>query len=123
MLQQTEPSFLAVDFFCGAGGTTRGLLDAGGYVVAGVDRDSQCEATFVSNNKNSKLDRRPPYFLKRDIFPCSEQYPEGQQTRLLERGRGPAHPLSSDGTAHPDRLRDLRPLPAVYLPGKKGAVR
>lgn len=25
------PKFLAVDFYCGAGGTTRGLLDAGGY--------------------------------------------------------------------------------------------
>jgi hypothetical protein len=33
------PEFLAVDFFSGAGGTTRGLLDAGGYVIAGVDKD------------------------------------------------------------------------------------
>ena len=30
------PKFLAVDFYCGAGGTTRGLLDAGGYVIAGL---------------------------------------------------------------------------------------
>jgi DNA (cytosine-5)-methyltransferase 1 len=83
MLQQPEPYFLAVDFFCGAGGTTRGLLDAGGYVIAGVDRDRQCEATYVSNNKNSKLDRRPPHFLNRDIFPSSEEHPDGQQARLL----------------------------------------
>lgn len=33
-----NPKFLAVDFYCGAGGTTRGLLDAGGYVAAGVDK-------------------------------------------------------------------------------------
>ena len=32
-----KPKFLAVDFFCGAGGTTRGLIDAGGYVVAGIE--------------------------------------------------------------------------------------
>ncbi len=81
-MRLADPSFLAVDFFCGAGGTTRGLLDAGGYVIAGVDRDPQCEITYVSNNKNSKLDRRPPIFLKRDIFPASEEHPEGQQSRL-----------------------------------------
>ena len=33
------PKFLAVDFYCGAGGTTRGLLDAGGYVICGIDKD------------------------------------------------------------------------------------
>jgi hypothetical protein len=37
-----KPKFLAVDFFCGAGGTTRGLIDAGGYVVAGFDKDARC---------------------------------------------------------------------------------
>ena len=33
------PTFLAIDFFSGAGGTTRGLIDAGGYVIAGIDND------------------------------------------------------------------------------------
>ena len=33
------PKFLAVDFYCGAGTTTRGLLDAGGYVIAGIARN------------------------------------------------------------------------------------
>jgi DNA (cytosine-5)-methyltransferase 1 len=79
----SDPKFLAIDFFCGAGGTTRGLIDAGGYVIAGIDRDPQCEITYVSNNKNISLDRRPPIFLKRDIFPSSEEHPEGQQSRLV----------------------------------------
>jgi DNA (cytosine-5)-methyltransferase 1 len=77
-----DPTFLAVDFFCGAGGTTRGLLDAGGYVIAGIDRDPQCETTYVSNNQNTKLDRRPPHFLNRDIFPSTADYPGGQKSRL-----------------------------------------
>jgi DNA (cytosine-5)-methyltransferase 1 len=40
----------AFDFFCGAGGLTRGLLDAGIKVVAGFDRDERCRATYEHNN-------------------------------------------------------------------------
>lgn len=40
----------AVDFFCGAGGLTRGLLDAGIRVVVGVDSDKRCGRTFRRNN-------------------------------------------------------------------------
>jgi DNA (cytosine-5)-methyltransferase 1 len=76
------PAFLAIDFFSGAGGTTRGLLDAGGYVIAGVDKDAVCERTFVENNSNTTLDKRPPYYLCRDIFPTSRSHPEGEQAKL-----------------------------------------
>lgn len=76
------PAFLAVDFFSGAGGTTRGLLDAGGYVIAGIDKDAVCERTFVENNDNTTLDKRPPYYLCRDIFPTSRAHPEGEQAKL-----------------------------------------
>lgn len=76
------PTFLAIDMFSGAGGTTRGLLDAGGYVIAGVDKDSKCERTYTENNGNVTLDRKPPYFLCRDIFPQSEDHPEGEQQKL-----------------------------------------
>ncbi|MCD0419083.1 DNA cytosine methyltransferase [Rubrivivax sp. JA1024] len=77
------PEFLAVDFFSGAGGTTRGLLDAGGYVIAGIDKDRGCERTFTENNGNSTLDRKPPYYLCRDIFPNSSAHPDGQQAKLM----------------------------------------
>ena len=50
------PKFLAVDFYCGAGGTTRGLLDAGGYVIAGIDKDKGCRDTYLYNNGNTTLD-------------------------------------------------------------------
>ncbi|WLA83228.1 DNA cytosine methyltransferase [Bradyrhizobium elkanii] len=96
------PAFLAVDFFSGAGGTTRGLLDAGGYVIAGIDKDPSCERTFVENNGNVALDRRPPYFLCRDIFPASKAHPGGEQEKLQRelrllvdkyRGLAPGVPL------------------------------
>jgi len=77
-----RPDFLAVDFFCGAGGTTRGLIDAGGYVIAGVDKDTRCRETYVENNSNATIDYAPPKFLRRDIFPASEAYPDGEHAEL-----------------------------------------
>lgn len=76
------PKFLAVDFFCGAGGTTRGLIDAGGYVIAGVDKDERCRRTYVANNGNEYLDRDYVRFLSRDVFPRSNDHPTGER-RLL----------------------------------------
>ncbi len=81
-MEQT-PKFLAVDFFCGAGGTTRGLIDAGGYVVAGVDKDESVLATYTENNANRTLDKAKPAFLNRDIFPKTRRYSEGEQSLLI----------------------------------------
>lgn len=50
----------AIDFFCGAGGLTRGLLDAGISVKAGVDNDERLRRTYEGNNKPSR-------FIARDI--------------------------------------------------------
>lgn len=53
---------VAIDFFCGAGGVTRGLLDSGIRVLAGVDNDSRLKETYEKNNA-------PAQFLEQDI--CS----------------------------------------------------
>ena len=45
----------AIDFFCGAGGLTRGLLDAGISVVAGIDNDVRIRKTYESNNQPSRF--------------------------------------------------------------------
>lgn len=78
------PKFFSVDFFCGAGGTTRGLLDAGGYVLAGIDKDKRCEETYIKNNRNICLDKAKLTFLHRDIFPATTRYPGGQQDTLFK---------------------------------------
>src|ERR1700721_2897553 len=78
-----SPRFLTVDFFCGAGGTTRGLIDAGGYVIAGIDKDERCRSTYVKNNKNKTLGRLKPAFLSQDVFPKTRLYKDGQQKELL----------------------------------------
>ena len=78
------PRFLAVDFYCGAGGTTRGLLNAGGYVIAGIDNDATCRETYERNNGNATLDEHGPLFLAYDMFPKSPGYPGGQQEPVFE---------------------------------------
>ena len=77
-----KPKFLAIDFYCGAGGTTRGLLDAGGYVIAGIDNDEGCRDTYKRNNRNTTLDCVEPRFLAFDMLPISHDYPHGQQHQV-----------------------------------------
>ncbi len=81
---KTKPAFLAVDFYCGAGGTTRGMIDAGGYVIAGIDKDLSCEATYRGNNPNKTLDKQEPSFIAKDMFPRTDEYPSGQQQEILD---------------------------------------
>ena len=40
-----------VDLFCGVGGLTKGLADAGLNVVAGIDFDGDCEFAYSHNNR------------------------------------------------------------------------
>lgn len=42
---------IAVDLFCGAGGLTKGLENAGIDVRLGIDSDPACSYPFVTNNK------------------------------------------------------------------------
>ena len=89
MLEYAEkPKFLAVDFYCGAGGTTRGLLDAGGYVIAGIDKDEGCRETYQRNNRNTTLDGAEPGFLALDMLPATPDYPQGQRQEVWDRLTG-----------------------------------
>lgn len=46
-----EGDVVCVDLFCGAGGLTHGLIDAGVKVVAGVDFDGSCKHPYEANHK------------------------------------------------------------------------
>ena len=45
----------AIDFFCGGGGMTNGLKQAGIDVIAGVDLDSEAKETYEINNSPAKF--------------------------------------------------------------------
>jgi DNA (cytosine-5)-methyltransferase 1 len=70
----------AVDLFCGAGGLTRGLLDAGIRVVAGYDIDEACTYAFEANNSGAKFHKESVVELtaKRLV----KHYPDGH-TKIL----------------------------------------
>lgn len=45
----------AIDFFCGAGGLTRGFLDSGIKVILGIDNRESCRRTYEKNNPSAKF--------------------------------------------------------------------
>lgn len=60
MVQPQPIQLKAVDFFCGAGGMSRGLLDAGIKVLGGIDNAPDCRLTYERNISGAK-------FIKHDI--------------------------------------------------------
>lgn len=54
----------AIDFFCGGGGMTNGLMEAGIDVIAGIDIDTKCKETYEYNNNPAK-------FIEEDIAKLS----------------------------------------------------
>lgn len=53
--QSQSQSIVAVDLFCGVGGLTHGLREAGINVAAGYDIDPACQWPFESNNGPAKF--------------------------------------------------------------------
>ena len=74
----------AIDLFCGAGGVTCGLIQAGYTVVAGVDKEGKCRQTYLQNKNR---DRSDPIFLDLDLFPSTSEYPDGQQELAVKKLR------------------------------------
>ena len=90
--RKTKPSVAAtaVDIFCGAGGLTRGLLDAGIPVVAGYDIDEACRYAYEHNNV-------PAVFKKQSVTEITTadlvaHYPAGHKRILV--GCAPCQPFS-----------------------------
>ena len=83
----------AVDFFCGGGGMTKGLINAGVNVICGLDYNPACQATYEHNN-------HIPY-LNQDISQVTgaqlqNEYPLLNDTdNLLLVGCAPCQPFSS----------------------------
>jgi DNA (cytosine-5)-methyltransferase 1 len=71
----------AIDLFCGAGGLTRGLLDAGVKVAAGYDVDDMCRFPYEHNNAGARFHRQSVTTLTaRDL---ARHYPKGHARVLV----------------------------------------
>lgn len=53
--EKSRKKIIAADIFCGAGGLTHGLLDAGIEVAAGYDIDDACRFPYEHNNSPAKF--------------------------------------------------------------------
>ncbi|MBE2200952.1 MAG: DNA cytosine methyltransferase [Anaerolinea sp.] len=84
-------SYTAVDLFCGVGGLTHGLHQAGIHVAAGIDADPSCKFAYETNTPNSR-------FIEKKIEDVTvkelrDLYPEGNPRVLV--GCAPCQPYSS----------------------------
>jgi len=88
-MAEVAPKVVAIDLFCGAGGLSQGLQDAGVSVVAGVDLDPACRYPFESN-----IDAA---FLEKDVHDVTSAHLSalwsGGAVRLLA-GCAPCQPFS-----------------------------
>jgi DNA (cytosine-5)-methyltransferase 1 len=57
MASRGSHTLRAVDFFCGAGGMSYGLQQAGIQVLGGIDNSSDCRETYLSNIAGAKYIR------------------------------------------------------------------
>ncbi|MCE9572520.1 MAG: DNA cytosine methyltransferase [Deltaproteobacteria bacterium] len=80
----------AVDLFCGAGGLTHGLLQAGIRVEAGIDLDPFAEHAYVTNNASARFLR---WDISRKYSPSIAKLFSGNKIRLLA-GCAPCQPFS-----------------------------
>lgn len=64
-----------MDIFCGAGGLTRGLLDAGIEVTAGYDIDEACRFPYEHNNSPAKFHNQSVTELTGEEI--SKHFPQG----------------------------------------------
>ncbi len=76
MTSNQFPQLSAVDFFCGVGGMSLGLHNAGINVLAGVDNAADCRKTYETNIPGAK-------FIKHDISRLSA--PELERRLNLKR--------------------------------------
>ena len=87
----------ALDLFCGAGGLTRGMLDAGIDVVAGIDIDT--DAKFAYETNNIRQNGKSCQYIQQDITTISpatlkKLLPSRRYKKFLLAGCAPCQPFS-----------------------------
>jgi len=79
-----------VDLFCGVGGLTCGLRQAGLNVVAGIDLDSECKYPYEHNNKSTFINENITEVKGNEILKLLENF----DTKILV-GCAPCQPFSN----------------------------
>jgi len=90
-IKRPKRDVVCVDLFCGAGGLTHGLIEAGVRVVAGVDSDEACEYPYRANHEGIAFHRRDIATLAASEV---QRWFNGAHVRVLA-GCAPCQPFSS----------------------------
>lgn len=93
----------AIDFFCGGGGMTRGLLNAGIEVLAGVDICPEYEETYTINNHNLYLARSITDITEEEILEIIPDIHNADDVLFV--GCAPCQPFSKQRNV-PEEHRD-----------------
>lgn len=93
----------AIDLFCGVGGLTRGLINAGIPVNAGLDLDVSCEYPYEINNDTRFI---PADISKTKASNISRYFPEHHIKVLV--GCAPCQPFSSYSYRYERKDEDRR---------------
>ena len=88
--RKRKPKVHAVDLFCGAGGLTCGLRQAGIRVKAGIDNEGRCRHAYAANNKADFICRSVTEIHGADL----RKYAKYADYTLLA-GCAPCQPFSS----------------------------
>lgn len=83
---------IAIDFFCGGGGMTRGLIDAGIDVLAGIDSNPNCRETYEKNNKIVYIESDICKLSPQDLLGRFPQLKDSDDVILV--GCAPCQPFS-----------------------------
>ena len=86
---------IGYDFFCGVGGLTRGLLNAGIQVVAGIDNDASCRETYERNNTGAKFIHADVCDF--DLGSLGLEFPLPKGNDIIFSGCAPCKPFSKLG--------------------------
>jgi DNA (cytosine-5)-methyltransferase 1 len=108
----------AIDLFCGAGGVTRGLLDAGIDVVAGFDIDQSLKQVYEENNvrangkkaqyNNKKVEELTLEDIEKLVGSKDERDKKGE--KFLLAGCAPCQPFSLKNKNRHDKADHRRTL-------------
>ena len=101
--ESSHLSISAVDMFCGVGGLTYGLQQAGINVVAGLDVDETCKYAFEENNDAKFISKEIQKFTSAEL---KKLYPK-KDIKLLV-GCAPCQPFSAHTRKNKNRSSDER---------------
>ncbi|UPV99963.1 DNA cytosine methyltransferase [Halorussus gelatinilyticus] len=94
----------AVDLFCGAGGLSYGLQQAGVSVVAGIDQDPDCKYPY-EQNIDAEYVRADVHALAQNPEPIAQMYPWDADLKVLA-ACAPCQPYSTMGHSKGDGHED-----------------